>query len=250
MLTKNYTIKDLLDMFIIMRGDKGCAWIKSQNWDSLTQYIIEEAYEVVDAVERNSSKDVQEELADLLNQIVFYSCIAQEKKKFSFQDIINTLVDKIIKRHPHVFGQKNITNDLNLLKEDWIKLKRNERKRKKSSEFDGIPVNLPSLSFTNILQDRLVGIGLNLDSPNTIIETIRKNITDLEKNISDKKYLEKYLELIIFNCVNLARNFSLDLEKILRRNNQNIISKFKKIEMELEKKGMDFEQININDYIK
>ena len=230
MSTKNYSLDYLLDIFSLMRGQKGCAWTKNQTWDSLTRYIIEEAYEVVDAVESKKYLSVKEELADLLNQIIFYSQIATENNFFSFQDVINTLVEKTIRRHPNVFGDHTIKNDLDSLKKSWAILKRKERKANKVDELNTIPWKLPALSFASILQDRLDGIGLELNDLKNTIHDIKVLLINIDKSsFDDIKLSERYLGLIIFNCANLARIFSLDAEKILRKTNRDVINKNKNI---------------------
>lgn len=238
-----YGIEDLRYLMRRLRDPKsGCPWDLKQNFQSLTSHTIEEAYEVVDAVEQDDMSHLSEELGDLLFQIIFYSQLAEEQSQFSFDDIISTITQKLIRRHPHVFPEGTIESsrvsladaEIVEIKRVWEEIKRQERTDKGVGKtLDDIPVALPALNRALKLQKRAANVGFDWSDIKPVIEKINEEVIELEVEIKrgDKVRMADELGDLLFSCVNLARHLKLDPETSLRGANQKFKRRFESMEL-------------------
>lgn len=238
-----YGIEDLRYLMRRLRDPKsGCPWDLKQNFQSLTSHTIEEAYEVVDAIEQDDMSHLREELGDLLFQIIFYSQLAEEQSQFSFDDIISTITQKLIRRHPHVFPEGTIESsrvsladaEIVEIKRVWEEIKRQERTDKGVGKtLDDIPLALPALNRALKLQKRAANVGFDWLDIKPVIEKINEEVIELEVEIKrgDKVRMADELGDLLFSCVNLARHLKLDPETSLRGANQKFKRRFESMEL-------------------
>ena len=238
-----YGIEDLRYLMRRLRDPKsGCPWDLKQNFQSLTSHTIEEAYEVVDAIEQDDMSHLSEELGDLLFQIIFYSQLAEEQSQFSFDDIISTITQKLIRRHPHVFPEGTIESsrvsladeEIVEIKRVWEEIKRQERTDKGIGKtLDDIPLALPALNRALKLQKRAANVGFDWSDIKPVIEKINEEVIELEVEINrgDKVRMGDELGDLLFSCVNLARHLKLDPETSLRGANQKFKRRFESMEL-------------------
>ncbi|WP_461831718.1 nucleoside triphosphate pyrophosphohydrolase, partial [Aquifex sp.] len=179
---KRYTFEDLVKVMEELRNK--CPWDREQTHESLKKYLIEEAYEVLDAIDSKDDEKLKEELGDLLLQVVFHSQIARERGAFDVNEVIDTLVKKLIERHPHVFGNEKPEDVL----KNWEKKKMEKRK----SIFEGIPKHLPALMRSQKLQDRVSQVGFDFENINQVFEKIQEEINELKESLekNDKENIK------------------------------------------------------------
>ena len=238
-----YGIEDLRYLMRRLRDPKsGCPWDLKQNFQSLASHTIEEAYEVVDAIEQDDMSHLSEELGDLLFQIIFYSQLAEEQSQFSFDDIISTITQKLIRRHPHVFPEGTIESsrvsladaEIVEIKRVWEEIKRQERTDKGVGKtLDDIPLALPALNRALKLQKRAANVGFDWSDIKPVIDKINEEVIELEVEIKrgDKVRMADELGDLLFSCVNLARHLKLDPETSLRGANQKFKRRFESMEL-------------------
>jgi len=238
-----YGIEDLRYLMRRLRDPQsGCPWDLKQNFQSLTSHTIEEAYEVVDAIEQDDMSHLSEELGDLLFQIIFYSQLAEEQSQFSFDDIISTITQKLIRRHPHVFPEGTIESsrvsladaEIVEIKRVWEEIKRQERTDKGVGKtLDDIPLALPALNRALKLQKRAANVGFDWSDIKPVIEKINEEVIELEVEIKrgNKVGMADELGDLLFSCVNLARHLKLDPETSLRGANQKFKRRFESMEL-------------------
>ncbi len=238
-----YGIEDLRYLMRRLRDPKsGCPWDLKQNFQSLTSHTIEEAYEVVDAIEQDDMSHLSEELGDLLFQIIFYSQLAEEQSQFSFDDIISTITQRLIRRLPHVFPEGTIESsrvsladeEIVEIKRVWEEIKRQERTDKGIGKtLDDIPLALPALNRALKLQKRAANVGFDWSDIKPVIEKINEEVIELEVEIKrgDKVRMANELGDLLFSCVNLARHLKLDPETSLRGANQKFKRRFESMEL-------------------
>ncbi|MGE3969641.1 MAG: nucleoside triphosphate pyrophosphohydrolase [Dongiaceae bacterium] len=217
---------------------RGCPWDLEQNFRTIVPHTIEEAYEVADAIERDDMAGLKDELGDLLFQVVFYAQMAREAGKFDFADIVNSLSNKMIRRHPHVFSNTPIdTADAQTLA--WEEQKAAERAAATKapgappSELDGVPVGLPALTRAAKLQKRAARIGFDWPAPAPVLDKIGEETAELRAEMegaASPERLADELGDVLFACVNLARHLKLDPETALRGANAKFDRRFRRVE--------------------
>ena len=229
--------------------DTGCEWDKEQTYESIAPYTIEEAYEVVDAIERSNVNDLKEELGDLLLQVVFLSQIAKEREEFQFEDVVLSITEKLIRRHPYVFSQKR-NHSSEEQASQWEEIKSKERAEKKlQGAFDDIPMNLPSLKRSQEIQKRSSKLGFDWPDVEGVFEKVKEEICELEEAIASKKNLEAkeeigYLFMII---TKIALKLDINSEEALRSSNNKFIKRFSYIEKKLKENELEFSQCSLTD---
>ena len=246
-LNKQKSITKLLYIIKILRDPiNGCPWDIKQNYTSLSQYPIEEAYELQEAVEKNDIINIKEELGDLLLQVVLFSEIGSEKKHFNFDKVAEEISNKLIRRHPQIFDRNYKKNDTP--KETWEKIKLEEKKNKKNSDFysilDDIPNNMPALIKSFKIQKKASLINFDWDDYKGVLKKLDEEMCELKlalKAHNNKKHIEEELGDLMFTIVSLSRHLKLNPEKVLN----NSIKKFKNRFLYVEKKIYD-KKINVN----
>lgn len=217
-----------------LRGDKGCPWDKEQDHKSLVPFLIEETYEVVSAIEENEPYKIQEELGDLLLQIIFHCQIAQEEKLFTIEDVAKGIVEKLIRRHPHIFSDIKVKNSKEVL-ENWEEIKRQERAEKKDrgkSILEEFPKNLPALVEADLITKKVAKIGFDWPCSEEIIKKLEEEIEELKDALKkkDRKEIKEEIGDVLFTVVNLSRHLNLDAEYSLKESSKKFIKRFKRLE--------------------
>ncbi|MBP7280566.1 MAG: nucleoside triphosphate pyrophosphohydrolase [Leptospiraceae bacterium] len=235
-----------------LRSENGCNWDKKQTYDSLKEYIIEEAYEVVDAVESKNFEHMKEELGDLLFNIVFYAQIASEDKKFNINDVAKDISEKLIRRHPHVFNvPANLTPDEVLA--NWNKIKQQEKinNPKPESVLDGIPKSLPSILRAEKLQKLAAKVGFDWANIEDVKKKLHEEIDELYKEIQTEKQdmnkIEDELGDVLFSVINLSRFLKVSPEVALNRANLKFTSRFQFIEKEAKLENKNLENMTLEE---
>jgi len=240
---KKYSLDDLLKIMAKLRSPSGCPWDREQTENSLKKYLIEESYEVLEAIESGTPQELREELADLLLQIVFISRIAEERADFHFLGIVNELAEKLIRRHPHVFPppgrpRPNPRSAGEVLKV-WGSVKELEGKyAKRDSLLDGIPLALPALERARRMSERASRVGFDWPNLGAVWEKVEEELGELKKaEKSSSPRAEGELGDLLFTLVNWARFKGLSAEEALRKANRRFARRFFQVEKGLRKKG-------------
>ena len=238
MKNKNqYSIEDLLDVMSELRNK--CPWDQKQTFDTLKKLTIEETYELVDAIDKKKYDDIKDELGDLLLHIVFYSKIASENKKFSFNDVLNSLIEKLIYRHPHVYGEIKVSS-IDEVKKNWERLK---VKNKNKGILSGIPNHLPSLIKAHRVQDKVASIGFDFPNVKETIDKIKEEFEEFNSALlsQNKSEIEEEFGDILFSLINYSRHIGIDSDESLKKSTQKFIDRFNKVEKILKSKNLDFD---------
>lgn len=239
-------IARLIDIMAALRTpDTGCPWDLEQDFRSIAPYTVEEAYEVADAIERGDLDDLRDELGDLLLQVVFHARMAQEQGVFAFPDVVTAICDKLIRRHPHVFGDRNALTSEGVSAQ-WDEIKAAERAAKgvveKESLLDGVPVSLPALTRAVKLQQKASKVGFDWNNAAHVLDKIREETDEVAAELAapkvDQKALEEEIGDLLFVVSNLARHANVDPEQALRGANAKFARRFNYIEHELDKNGV------------
>ncbi len=226
-------LKEVMDR---LRGENGCPWDRAQTMYSLRTYILEEAYEVVDAINHRSPNKIREELGDLLLQVFFLGRIFEEQDLFHVGDIAETLREKLIARHPHVFGEDKAETAEEVLSK-WEHRKMKERGLNTISErLRDIPGSFPALAEAFVIQRRVASVGFDWDDIQPVYEKIQEELQEVVRAQSDEER-EKEVGDLLFAVVNLARKLGIHPEIALKRANAQFIERFEKIEEELHNMG-------------
>jgi MazG family protein len=250
------TSKQIERLLGIMRSlrdpEKGCPWDIRQDFASIAPYTIEEAYEVADAIEREDIMALRDELGDLLFQVVFHAQMADEQGRFGFGDVVESICDKLVRRHPHVFGDVRVDDEAELHRA-WEEHKKDERKRKQAPEesqgiLSGIASTLPALQWSAKLQKRAAHHGFDWSSIEPVFDKIHEEIEELKAEIarSDNSVrINEEMGDVLFACVNLARHCHVDAEHALRDSNRRFIKRFEAIEAMLGDEGRRMEDCGL-----
>ena len=249
---------DIAGLLEIMRRlrdpESGCPWDIEQNFASIAPYTIEEAYEVAGAIEDQDWPELKNELGDLLLQVVFHARMAEEKKLFDFSDVVAAITDKMIRRHPHVFGGQSGIDSADAQTLAWEDHKRRERTEKAAagtaSLLDDVPHALPALLRALKLQKRAASVGFDWDNANKVIEKIAEEaqeIADARAEGASLDKLEDEVGDLLFAAANLARHLKVDPEAAVRRANRKFTRRFSAIEAELGKRGRSLEDASLDE---
>ena len=249
MVKKHKKLSDLVDVVKRLRNPKnGCPWDIQQTSKSLAKYTLEEAYEVIEAIETNNYRELEGELGDLLLQVIYHSIIAAEKKKFSIEDVIDTSVKKMKSRHPHIFMRDESIKTVQDVNEFWETQKKYERKKKGAqSVLDGVSVSLPAVTRSLKLQKRAAKEGFDWKDANGNLKKVKEELNELshELKAQNKKKIKEELGDLLFSCINLSRKLGLDTETVIRDSNRKFEKRFKKMEKQMNKKKLEWNLKNL-----
>ena len=236
----------LLNIVSQLRGPDGCPWDKEQTHKSLLPYFLEEAYEVIEGVEAGDMNSLKEELGDVLLHVVFQADIAQKNSEFTIEDSLNHVNEKLVRRHPHVFGDKKADAAFHA-KQNWESAKHKEKKRK--SRLDGVPETLPALTRAQRLQEKASYTGFDWENIGQVWDKIHEEIQELKEAHSNgnKSHIEEEIGDVIFSIVNLARFLNISAESALRKTNRKFVTRFKDVETELKNRGKEVEDSNLEE---
>ncbi len=246
-LTMKYPqLERLVDIIAVLRSENGCPWDREQTHRSLRPNMLEEAYEAVDAIDDNNIPNLREELGDVLLQVVLHAQIAKDEGEFDIEDVAKELSEKLIHRHPHVFGDTKISSTDEILS-NWDKLKKEEKTYRKSI-LDGISKSQSALMSAQKISKKVVKVGFEWDSVESLKDCIESEYREFEGAVQsgDKDLMEDEMGDIFFATVNLARWYKIDAEQALLRANKKFTARFKKME-ELAEKPLEeytFDEFN------
>lgn len=242
-------IDRLLEIMARLRAPEGgCPWDLEQTFATIAPYTVEEAYEVADAIERGDLKDLREELGDLLFQVVFHSRMAEEQGAFAFDGVVEAIVAKMIRRHPHVFGEADHRTSAEQT-DAWEVIKAQERaeKGKTASLLDDVPVGLPALTRATKLSKRAARVGFVWPSITEVLEKLHEEVGELEVEIAAGDMDKARAELgdVLFVVANIARTLDIEPEDALRATNAKFTRRFQYIEAALRERGKTPEQSDL-----
>ena len=228
------SIEKLLDVMRQLRDrETGCAWDIEQTFETIAPYTIEEAYEVADAIQRNDLSDLQDELGDLLFQVVFHAQMASEQDSFAFDDVVKSIVDKMVRRHPHVFGDAKFANEAEL-KASWEATKAAERagKSEDTSALAGIAAALPALKRADKIQKRAARVGFDWPDVAPVWDKLQEETQEVQEALAnnDATAVQDEIGDLLFTVVNLARHVNVDAEAALVRANAKFEKRFRQVE--------------------
>lgn len=238
--------KELEEIVRLLR--KECPWDRIQTNDSIKEATLEEAYEVVEAIDEMNYDDLKKELGDLLLHVIFHSVIAEELNKFTLADVINLEKDKLIRRHPHVFSNVEV-EDHNEVKKNWEKIKMTEGR---ISVVDGIPKELPALLRAYRIQEKVAKIGFEWMTADEAFRKIEEELNELKESINEKNKdeIENEFGDLLFSLVNFARLYQINSEAALRKTNEKFIKRFKFLENRIKDDNKNFSDISKSDLLK
>ena len=240
--------------------EKGCPWDIAQTFESIVPYTLEEVYEVADAIDEQDFDQLKDELGDLLLQIVYYTQMAREKNLFNFEDVAESICDKLVRRHPHVFDLQNTGIDSRLkdkteLNKIWETIKQKERSVKLNSEsmLNDIPLAMPQLLRAKKIQKRVANVGFDWKELLPVIEKIQEEFNELKDELnssSTQENIEEELGDFLFSVVNLSRHLNVNAENALRKSNNKFVKRFQFIEAYVAKENKNIDECGIEELEK
>ncbi|MBU8891738.1 MAG: nucleoside triphosphate pyrophosphohydrolase [Bacteroidales bacterium] len=224
-----------------------CPWDQKQTIETLRSLTIEETYELADAIIKNDMNELRKELGDLLLHIVFYAKIGSEKNEFDITDVINGINEKLIHRHPHVFGDVEVT-DHREVEENWEEIKMKEKGRD-NSVLSGVPESLPALVKANRIQQKVRGVGFDWDERSQIWDKVKEELNELQQEVETENQEKTEAEFgdLFFSLINAARLYDIDPETALERTNKKFIKRFNYLEEQTLKKGVSLKDMNLDE---
>ncbi|MCL4498970.1 MAG: nucleoside triphosphate pyrophosphohydrolase [Chloroflexi bacterium] len=236
----------LVEVMAKLRGPGGCPWDKEQTHRSLERYVIEESYEAVDAIASGRTDYMIEELGDLLLQIVFQAQIATERGEFTIDDVANGISEKLIRRHPHVFGGREGIESPEDVEIAWEEIKRQE-KGAPASVLERIPKSLPSLLYAYELQSRAAKVGFDWEEAESALDKLPEEAEELRRAMKSGEDLEDEIGDVLFTVVNVSRKLDLDPEVALRHASEKFAKRFRYIEKQAAMRGREMERMTLEE---
>lgn len=241
-MQKRPSIDQFLDVVTQLRDPQsGCPWDLAQNFDTMLPHLLEETYEVAEAIHKQDRTSLREELGDLLLQVVFLSQLAKEEGSFDFYDVLTDIHDKLIYRHPHVFGDKKAKDSEEALK-TWEEQKANDEKhQQQTSILDDLPFALPALTRAHKMQKRCAKVGFDWDNPQDVLAKVEEELQEVKDEIAHypnrTEQLSEELGDLLFATVNLCRHYQVEAEGCLRQANVKFENRFRKVEQAVKVQG-------------
>ena len=243
---ERFELDPLVKVMSRLRSPDGCPWDIEQSHATLRRYIIEEVYEVLEAIDEQDPTHLCEELGDLLLQIVFHARMAEEAGDFSMQDVVDTVTEKLIRRHPHVFGDISVQDAAEVIV-NWDAIKRREKKQKPKSALDGVPQGLPALLRANKLQMKAAKVGFDWDDIAPVWDKVAEELAELRQAaaVGNPSEIEDELGDVVFAVVNLGRFLGVETEVALNRANNKFSRRFFQVEALLRQQGRKWQELDL-----
>ena len=250
-LNKLESISKIRKVIQILRDPiDGCPWDLKQDYNSLAPYSIEEAYELVDAIENNDIEEIKSELGDLLLQVILISQVANDKGDFNFDDVANEISKKIIRRHPQIFDKNYNENDLP--HESWEKIKKLEKNKSRNTQntLDQVEKNIPTLLRSIKIQKKAASLNFDWENETQVLNKIDEEIHELKDalKVNNKKMIEEELGDLFFTVINLSRRLNLDPEQTIRKANKKFITRFNEMENFIEDNKLKWHNLKTHDF--
>ncbi|HIC73916.1 MAG TPA: nucleoside triphosphate pyrophosphohydrolase [Candidatus Marinimicrobia bacterium] len=229
-----------------LRSDDGCPWDREQTHDSLLPYFLEEAYEVMEAVDSENWGALSEELGDMLLHVLFQADIAEQDSEFKLEKVIDQVSKKLVRRHPHVFGDKKADGPFHA-KQNWEAAKQAEKNRE--SRLDGVPVTLPALVRAQRLQEKAAYVGFDWKETDQVWNKVHEELEELKdaESTGVRKHIEEEVGDLFFALVNLCRFLNVSAEDALRKGNQKFTRRFQAVKKELKQRGTNLEETSLTE---
>lgn len=249
-MTREDSIEKLIDIMKLLRSEKGCPWDREQTHESIAHNLLEEAYEVYDAIKSKNDESLKEELGDLLLQIVFHSQIAKERKAFDIYDVAKGVCQKLVRRHPHVFGTYKLKNSKDVLLR-WEEIKKKEKKNQEeeSHSLDSVSKSMPSILYALNVQKKASRLGFDWKRASDVLQKLEEEIKELkesykkfENGYQDKEGIEEEVGDLFFSAINFARLAGIDPEYSLRKVIAKFVNRVKYVEALASKEGIDLSE--------
>lgn len=244
--------ESLVDVIATLRGENGCPWDREQTHSSLKSTLIEETYETVEAIDSGDSNHLREELGDLLLNIMLQAQIADESENFDIYEVIESLTEKLIRRHPHVFGNVDVENADEVIK-NWESIKSQEKGYEdRESVLDGIPDALPALLRGQKIQKRAARVGFDWDNISDVFNKVEEELNEVNDSLKNDNQDEIEMEIgdLLFAVVNLCRFVDLQAEETLRKANRKFVNRFKRMETVLNTQGKNISDQSLEELDK
>ena len=249
---ERYNINDIVEIMRLLRAPGGCPWDAEQTHESIKKNLIEETYEVVEAINKKDNELLCEELGDLLMQVVFHACMESEKDVFDFDDVCNGVCQKLVERHPHVFGETKISGVEDVLT-NWDDIKRKSKGQKTTTQsMLSVPRELPALMRATKLQKKAADVGFDWNDVSGALDKLEEEIAELRAAIAnkDKENIAEELGDILFSAVNVSRFVKTDAEEALTAASDKFLSRFTKVETLAKEREIDMKSVGIDELDK
>ena len=242
--TKLTPFERLVRIMAILRSPDGCAWDRKQTHQSLLPYLIEETYEVVEAVQAGDYDELRDELGDLLCQVVFHAQLASERDDFSINDAVNAIVEKLVQRHPHVFGEKADLKPQQV-RDQWEKIKINNEQKK--SALAGLPNSMPALMMAFRMGEKAGGLGFDWDDASEVLDKLEEETREIKQELTadNKDRLAEEIGDLLFATASLARKLEIDPELALKKALHKFKRRFEKLERHVKESGRGFDDYTL-----
>jgi tetrapyrrole methylase family protein/MazG family protein len=246
--TPKRTFDDLVKLMTTLRGPNGCPWDRKQSLPDLKPYVIEEAYEVVDAIDQEDRRALAEELGDLLLQAVFIAELTREEGTFDIYDSITAIHDKLVRRHPHVFGDVE-ANDAETVLVNWEKLKQDERKAENKSVLSGVPQSMPALLKASRLTEKAARVGFDWRRTDDVFDKLDEEIGELREAVAsgDNEHVHEEIGDLLFTIANIARKVNVNPEEALQSTNRKFMRRFGSMESQVRERGQNLDQLQLEE---
>lgn len=238
----------LMNLMRRLRAPGGCPWDAEQTHESLKRYLLEETYEVFEAIDKNDPDLLKEELGDLLLQPVFHAAIAEEKGVFTMDDVLEAICDKLVRRHPHVFGEERVKTAEEQV-ENWERIKKAEKGEERKSAIAGVPPHLPSLMKAQKITEKASRVGFDWSHVDEVYAKVLEELKEFEETMAerDQERMEAELGDLLFAIVNLGRFLRLDPEEALRKTIARFTRRFEYVEEALHERGTSIRDASLEE---
>ncbi len=245
---KRQLFAKLVGIMRTLRSEQGCMWDRKQTHESLKPYLIEEAYEVLAAIDQHSTEGVREELGDVLFQVIFHAQLAAEQGSFDIYDILDSSIEKMTRRHPHVFGDTKLSNTKEILA-NWERIKQAEKKQSAASALEGVPHELPALLRAHRLQEKAARVGFDHTSLKQVFAKLEEELAEFEEALKAENpaHMEDELGDLLFCLVNVARFIEINPEEALRKTIMKFIKRFRYLEERVVNAGKSLNEVSLEE---
>jgi MazG family protein len=242
------TFDDLVNLMTTLRGPNGCPWDRKQTLPDLKPFVIEEAYEVVDAIDRDDRRALLEEIGDHLLEAVFIAEITREEGSFDVYDSITAIHDKLVRRHPHVFADV-VAGDAEQVLVNWEKLKSEERKAENKSVLSGVPRSMPALLKASRLTEKAARVGFDWRRTEDVFDKLDEEIAELREAVAsgDLSRIEDEMGDLLFTIANVARKVNVNAEEALQSTNRKFMRRFEAMEKQVHERGQNLDQLSLEE---
>ncbi|ABB15258.1 nucleoside triphosphate pyrophosphohydrolase [Carboxydothermus hydrogenoformans] len=240
-----FSVEKLGEIMEVLRGEQGCPWDREQTHRSLLPYVLEEAYEVAEAIEEEDPEKLKEELGDLLLQVVFHAQIAREEGEFTFKEVVEGICEKLIRRHPHVFASVEV-DDSEEVKINWEMIKQQEKGKK--SVIEGVAKTLPALKKAQKVGEKAAKVGFDWEKAEEVFAKIEEELEELRASLKEgTSRQEEELGDLLFSVVNLARKLGLEAEEALNKTTSKFVKRFMKMEEMVKERGQNLQDLTLSE---